>query len=69
MANEVTLTVTGMKCGGCENTVKTKLQGLDGVLSVAASHKDNTVTIQYDAARADLDGIKQIIADAGYTVE
>ena len=69
MANEVTLTVTGMKCGGCENNVKTKLQDLDGVQSVAASHKENTVTIQYDAAQVDLDSIKQAITDAGYTVK
>ena len=69
MANEVTLAVSGMKCGGCENNVTTKLQGLDGVLSVTASHKDNTVTVQYDTARVDLDSIKQAIAEAGYTVE
>lgn len=69
MANEVTLAVSGMKCGGCENNVTTKLQGLDGVLSVTASHKDNTVTVQYDTAQVDLDSIKQAIAEAGYTVE
>ncbi len=69
MANEITLAVTGMKCGGCENTVQTKLQDLDGVESVDASHQENTVTVHYDATRVDLDSIKQAITDAGYTVE
>lgn len=69
MSQSVTFTVTGMKCGGCENTVKSKVQDVEGVLSVAASHTDEAVEVEFDPAKADLDLIKEAITEAGFTVE
>lgn len=69
MSESVLLNVTGMKCGGCEANVKGKLQELAGVLSVAASSKQNTVEIQYNANETSLDEIKQAICEAGFQVE
>ena len=63
------LTVTGMKCGGCENNVKDRLQAVDGVTSVAASFKDNQVTVEFDNEKVNLDAIKSVITQAGFTVE
>ena len=34
------LTVTGMKCGGCETNIKEKLQAVEGVSSVTPSFKE-----------------------------
>ncbi len=68
MVDSSALTVTGMKCGGCENTVKTKLQELDGVISVAPSFKENQVTVEFDNEKVDLDTIKSVITQAGFTV-
>ncbi|WAK00776.1 heavy-metal-associated domain-containing protein [Methylobacter sp. YRD-M1] len=69
MTESVTLTVTGMKCGGCESNVTNKLKAVEGVLSVKASAKDNEVSVEYDAAKTDLDEIEDAITDAGFNVE
>jgi copper chaperone len=69
MAESIELTVTGMKCGGCEANVKSKLGTIDGVLSVTASSKDKKVGVAYDAAKTNLEAIKTAIAEAGFSVE
>ena len=69
MIESVSLTVTGMKCGGCEANVTSKLKTIDGVLSVSASSKDNEVNVEFDAEKTSLDAIVDIIVDAGFTVE
>jgi copper chaperone len=68
MIESVALTVTGMKCGGCENNVKTKLMGLEGVKAVIASSKDKTVKVEFDPGETDLNVIAQAITEVGYTV-
>lgn len=69
MTESAVFTVTGMKCGGCESTIKEKLMSLDGVLSVSASHKDEAVEVEFDSAKTDSDAIIEAISDAGFTVE
>lgn len=68
MSESVSLTVTGMKCGGCESNVSNKLKTLDGVQSVTASSKDKAVNVEFDANKTSLKAIAQAIAEAGYTV-
>lgn len=58
-----------MKCGGCENTVKDKLQQIDGVLSVSADHKAKQVEVEYENDKVELAVINDTIAEAGFTVE
>jgi copper chaperone len=69
MTESVELTVTGMKCGGCEANVKTKLNAIAGVLMVNASSRDKKVSVEFDAEKTGLDAIKAAIAEAGFTVE
>ncbi|MGR9044414.1 MAG: heavy-metal-associated domain-containing protein [Gammaproteobacteria bacterium] len=69
MTESAVFTVTGMKCGGCESTIKEKLMSLDGVLSVSASHKEEEVEVEFDSAKTDSDAIIEVISDAGFTVE
>jgi copper chaperone CopZ len=68
MAEDLTLTVTGMTCGGCENAVRRALSGLAGVANVTASHRDNRVTLTFDPSQVDRAAIAKRIQDAGYTV-
>ena len=68
MNETVTLRVTGMTCGGCENAVKRAVGQLDGVEEVAASHKAEEVVVTYDAARVDRDAIAAKIQRLGYQV-
>ena len=68
MSESATLTVTGMKCGGCENKVTSKLNALAGVVSATASSKDKIVSVEFDPAQTNLQAIAQAITDVGYTV-
>jgi copper chaperone len=69
MSGSLSLSVSGMKCGGCENTVISKLSAVDGVLAVKASHQEKRVDVDYDPAKLDQDDIEDIITDAGFKVE
>lgn len=69
MTESVVLTVTGMKCGGCEDTITGRLQGVDGVVSVSASAKNNQITVEFDREKVNPDVIKSVITRTGFTVE
>ena len=69
MIESCVLSVTGMKCGGCENNVKEKLQAIDGVSAVNASFKDKRVTVEFDSAKIDVDDLIDVIIDAGFAVD
>lgn len=69
MSESATLTVTGMKCGGCENTVTTALTALDGVLAVKASFQEKKVEVEFDPAKVELEDIEDTIVEAGFKVE
>jgi len=68
MIESQTLTVTEMKCGGCEANVTEKLSAISGVISVAASAKNNAVSIEYNNELTDIDTIKATIVEAGFGV-
>lgn len=68
MSTEVTLPVTGMTCGGCENAVKRAVGLLSGVTAVTASHRDNTVQVTFDPAVIAPAEIAGRIRALGYTV-
>ena len=63
------MTVTGMTCSGCENTVKNGLKQIDGVVEVQASHKNNKVTIKVEKDKVSREEIAQQIETIGYNVE
>lgn len=61
MARE--LTVTGMSCGGCEQSVEEALEGVDGVESAEADEASDSVTVEGDA---DVDDLVAAVEDAGF---
>ena len=67
MTHTVTLTVTGMTCGGCENAVTRALGRLPGVERVSASHTAREVTVTFDGAAVSLSRIREGVAALGYT--
>jgi copper chaperone len=69
MIESIVLTVTDMKCGGCETNITGKLEAIEGVVSVKASFKDKVVSVEYDAEKTSLDTIKGTITGAGFTVK
>jgi copper ion binding protein len=68
LMEHLTLTVTGMSCGGCENAVRRAVGSIAGVSDVIASHKESRVDVDYDAAQTDRGAIANAITAAGYTV-
>jgi copper chaperone len=68
MMETLTLKVTGMTCGGCENAVKRALGRLEGVAEVTASHIEEKVGVTFDVAVVTPDQIRTKIAAIGYTV-
>ncbi len=69
MSESATIAVSGMKCGGCENTINTAVSAIDGVLSVKASHQDKKVEVEFDPSKTDIEAVEDAIEDAGFTVE
>lgn len=67
MGQTVTLTVTGMTCGGCENAVVRSLGRLPGVQQVQASHQAGQVTVTFDDAQVTLARLRDSITALGYT--
>lgn len=59
-----TLTVEGMSCGHCEETVEEALRDVSGVTDASADHEDGQVSVDGDA---EFTALVQAVEDAGYT--
>jgi copper chaperone CopZ len=64
----IQLNVSGMKCGGCENSLKDALGAQAGVTGVRPSHKEARVEIDFDESQVDPAQLKKIIVDQGFKV-
>jgi copper chaperone len=64
----VTLTIQGMTCGHCVNTVTDALKGVDGVKVANVTLEDQHAEVTYDPAHASVDQMKEAVKTAGYTV-
>ncbi|WP_267642186.1 heavy-metal-associated domain-containing protein [Haloarchaeobius amylolyticus] len=58
-----TLTVEGMSCGHCEQTVEDALLDVAGVEDATADNEANSVTV---TGSADVDDLVAAVEDAGY---
>jgi len=66
--NTLTLTVTGMSCMGCVNSVKNLVSALPGVGSVQVELSSGRVEVVHDPAQSDRQAICAVIRDGGYGV-
>lgn len=67
-AHKQVFNVPGMMCSNCENTVKTAVLGLPGVMSVDVDLNSKDVTVSYDAEKVNADTISNAIDDTGFEV-
>lgn len=65
----ITLTVGGMSCSHCEQSVRTSVGTLTGVNKVGVELKTGQVTIDYDPDKVDIKTIQDTIEDQGYEVK
>ena len=66
--NTLTLTVTGMSCMGCVNSVKNLVGALPGIADVRVDLGSGRVEVDHDPQQSDLRAIRQAIEDGGYGV-
>ena len=66
--SEIILSVTGMTCGGCVNSVQKVLAALPGVQSVEVSLSPGQARVVVDPARIDRAALAQAVIDAGFGV-
>jgi sulfite exporter TauE/SafE/copper chaperone CopZ len=62
------LSVNGMHCPSCENTIKTALGKLPGIQSVQASYEKSQVQASYDDTLTNEGAIVDLIVTTGYEV-
>lgn len=58
--------VDGMVCGGCERALKSKLEALEGIQSIQASHEKKEVVARYLPTKVQLSQIISAIQKMGY---
>lgn len=58
-----TITVQGMSCQHCEQTVEEALEAISGVTSVTADREDRSVTIE---GSAETEVLLEAVENAGY---
>jgi copper chaperone len=66
--NTLILTVTGMSCMGCVNSVKNLVGALPGIDGVDIDLASGRVEVRHDPAQADAAAIRAAIEDGGYGI-
>jgi len=68
--SHVNMSIKGMTCTGCENTITTCLQALPGVVKVGVvSYKDGTAFVMVDPKKVKNEDLVMAISDKGYQAE
>jgi copper chaperone CopZ len=63
-----TVTVTGMSCSHCEQTVEKGVSLIAGVAKVKANAEGNSVAVFYKGDAPDMNAVKAKIVDLGFEV-
>ncbi|XP_022926513.1 copper-transporting ATPase RAN1-like [Cucurbita moschata] len=65
----VQVTVSGMTCAACSNSVESALRGLNGVLTASVALLQNRADVVFDPSIVKVEDIKEAIEDAGFEAE
>lgn len=60
--------VENLKCGGCANTIKNRLQGLTGIFSVVVDKDNSTISVEHNNSIS-RKGIIEQLEKLGYPEE
>ncbi len=64
----VTLTIAGMTCGGCVNSVTNVLKNIAGVSQVEVTLLPSQAKVSFDENKASVNLLSQAVQEAGFTV-
>lgn len=62
----VDISVEGMTCSGCENTVEKSVLSLEGVMEAEASHHEKLTTVKFDKTKVTAEEMMARINEKGY---
>jgi copper chaperone CopZ len=65
---KVEITVTGMSCTGCEETITKSVEALEGVEEATASYKEGKAWVSYFEGSVSEEQISSAIEKTGYKV-
>ncbi|MFM2054846.1 MAG: hypothetical protein RL456_2883 [Pseudomonadota bacterium] len=65
---DLTLSITGMTCGGCARSVTGVLKALPGVAAVEVSLEQGEARVSYDPAQVTPAQLSAAVEDAGFEV-
>jgi copper chaperone CopZ len=60
------ISIEGMTCTGCENTICTSVEKIPGVKAVTASHTEGKAIVEYETGKVDTAALKAAVDAAGY---
>ena len=63
-----TITVQNLKCGGCANTITTKISALENVSNVSVNVEDSSVTFEATSEEG-ITNVKNKLNTIGYPAE
>lgn len=64
----IEVSIGGMTCTGCEQTIQAGISKLEGIKSVKASYITGNALVEYYSGVTDTFKIKEAITGSGYTV-
>ncbi len=65
---QVEISIAGMTCTGCENTINASLKSVEGVSSVESSHTKGLASVVFEPEKTDTAAFRHLITEAGYDV-
>ena len=68
IASKIKVSISGMSCTGCEQTIQSNVTRLEGVTSVKADFQTGTAIVDYNPAKTDTSKIRSAITHSGYKV-
>lgn len=65
-AQKIEISIEGMTCTGCENTIKNTISGFEGVYSTDANFEKGIAVLEIDSTKVDILKIEEAINEVGY---
>ena len=62
-----TLEIQNLKCGGCANTIVTRLENLEGISDISVNNEKDTVSFDYIQGN-NLEEAKTLLSKLGYPI-
>ena len=64
---ETKVYIQNLKCGGCANTIRSRMQGLEGISEVLVSNEDDSVSFHYNSSEQ-LSAVNELLSKLGYPI-